>query len=258
MNLKSIVVVMFLTVAAVTVCFAQGSTFPTNGGNVGIGTTSPSDLLHLNIGANRKGITLRSDGNNAAYADINFIVANDAGIQQGTPVQWIISHRKDGYFSDNPTGQTSLEFYGTKKGGGYIAPLVFKSDGNVILVSSKSAAAANVLIGKTTQQNATYKLDVNGKIRANEITVNTTGADFVFDPDYNLLPLSEVEAHINTHRHLHDIPPASDMQRDGVGLGDISTKMLQKIEELMLYTIEQQKQIHRLEKEIENLKRDRQ
>lgn len=257
MILKSIVIVMFSTAAAVTVCSAQGSTFPTNGGNVGIGTTSPSDLLHLNIGANRKGITLSSDGNNAAYADIKFIVANDAGIQQGTPIQWIVSHRKDGYFSDNPTGQASLEFYATKNGGGYIVPLVFKSDGNVILVSNKRSTAANVLIGKTTQQNSTYKLDVNGKVRADEITVNTTGADFVFAPSYELLPLSDVEAHIKTHRHLQDIPSASEMQRDGIGLGDMSTKLLQKIEELMLYTIEQQKQINRLEAEIENLKQDK-
>ena len=258
MNFKSIVVVTLFTVATVAMCFAQGSTFPTNGGNVGIGTTSPSDLLHLNAGANRKGITLSSDGNTAAYADIVLAVANAAGIQQGTPVQWNVSHRKDGYFSDTPAGQTSLEFYGTKKGGGYIAPMIFKSDGNVILVSNQRSTAANVLIGKTTQQNTTYKLDVNGKIRANEIIVNTSGADFVFDPDYDLLPLSEEDAYIKTHRHLRDIPSASEMQRDGIGLGDMSTKLLQKIEELMLYTIEQQKQINRLETEIQDLKRGKQ
>jgi hypothetical protein len=48
-----------------------------------------------------------------------------------------------------------------------------------------------VLIGKTSQTNLAYKLDVNGNIRANKIVVNTTGADFVFDPGYHLLPLHE-------------------------------------------------------------------
>src|SRR5690606_4364991 len=135
-------------------------------------------------------------------------------------------------------------------------PLIFKSNGNVILVSNKRSTAANVLVGKTTQQNTIYKLDVNGKIRADEITVNTTGADFVFDPSYELLPISEVEMYIKKHKHLHDIPSASEMRRNGVGLGEISTKLLQKIEELMLYTIEQQKQINRLEREIEKLNRN--
>jgi len=96
----------------------------------------------------------------------------------------------------------------------------------------------NVLIGKTTQTNTSYKLDVNGNIRANRMVVNTTGADFVFDPAYNLLPLSELGKYIQQHRHLPGIQPAVDMQQQGLDVGDNQTKLLQKIEELTLYMID--------------------
>jgi len=96
----------------------------------------------------------------------------------------------------------------------------------------------NVLIGKTTQTNTNYKLDVNGNIRANRMVVNTTGADFVFDPAYNLLPLSELGKYIQQHRHLPGILPAVNMQQEGLDVGDNQTKLLQKIEELTLYMID--------------------
>lgn len=83
-----------------------------------------------------------------------------------------------------------------------------------------------------------YKLDVNGSIRANKVVVNTTGADFVFDPAYDLLPLSKLGKYIQVHRHLPGIQPATEMQQQGLDVGDNQTKLLQKIEELTLYVID--------------------
>ncbi|MDP4209182.1 MAG: hypothetical protein Q8928_10250, partial [Bacteroidota bacterium] len=99
----------------------------------------------------------------------------------------------------------------------------------------------NVLIGKTSQTNTTYKLDVSGKIRADEIVVNTTGADFVFENNYKLRPLSEVETFIKQNKHLPDVAPAKEMQTNGVSMGDMQAKLLQKVEELTLYSIAQEK-----------------
>ncbi len=99
----------------------------------------------------------------------------------------------------------------------------------------------NILIGKTDQQNPTYKLDVNGSIRADKINVNTDGADFVFYPNYKLRPLKEVEAFIKENQRLPEIPSAAEMSTQGADLGELNTKLLQKIEELTLYTIEQEK-----------------
>ena len=93
-----------------------------------------------------------------------------------------------------------------------------------------------------------YKLDVNGTIRANEIIVNTTGADFVFDEDYQLPPLEEINTYVSEHKHLPHIPSAIQMQTEGVDLNKLTIKLLQKIEELTLYIIKQDERISELEK----------
>jgi hypothetical protein len=113
----------------------------------------------------------------------------------------------------------------------------------------------NVLIGKNVQSNTAYKLDVVGKIRADEIVVNTTGADYVFDRDYKLLSLKELEEYIKQNRCLPDIKSASEMQLKGVPVSELQTKLLQKIEELTLYTIRQEKEIDELRKQIQEMKR---
>jgi hypothetical protein len=114
----------------------------------------------------------------------------------------------------------------------------------------------NVLIGKTTQDNATYKLDVAGKVRANEVVVNTTGADFVFDSEYKLPDLPEVEKYINDNKHLPDLAPASEMKENGMNVSEMQTKLLQKLEEMTLYIIEQNKTNELQSKEIELLKKE--
>jgi len=100
----------------------------------------------------------------------------------------------------------------------------------------------NLLIGKSSQANPSYRLDVDGAVRANEIVVNTNGADFVFANDYQLRPLAEVEAFIKANKHLPEIAPAAEMQKNGVGLAKLNTQLLQKIEELTLYTIQLNKE----------------
>jgi hypothetical protein len=117
-------------------------------------------------------------------------------------------------------------------------------------------AIGNVLIGKTTQINNVYKLDVAGKIRADEIVVNTTGADFVFENNYKLRPLAEVETFIKQNKHLPDIKSAAQMQTDGVSMGEMQTKLLQKQEETMLYLIEQEKKNTALEEKLTKLEKE--
>jgi len=107
----------------------------------------------------------------------------------------------------------------------------------------------NVLIGKTSQTNTGYVLDVNGVARVNKVVVNTTGADFVFDSTYRLAPLPDVERYIADHHHLAGVEPAAEMQQHGVDLGENQTRMLQKIEELTLYLIEQRKEVEELKKQ---------
>jgi hypothetical protein len=220
-------------------------------GHVGIGNTGTTpDLLTVNAGSTRRGITIASDGDIDAYSDLQFKVANNSSIPAGSPTVWNLSHRKDGYFSGTTSGQGSLEFYADKKGGGYLAPLCFKSNGDIVLASSKNASAGNVLIGKNSQTNTSYKLDVNGNVRANKIVVNTTGADFVFEEDYKLRELDEVEWYIREHKHLPEIQPAKEMEAEGQDVGTLNIKLLQKVEELTLYIIAQNKEIQELKRRL--------
>lgn len=101
--------------------------------------------------------------------------------------------------------------------------------------------------GVSYPQNA---LEVNGTIRAKEVKVETGWADFVFAPDYALPSLKEVESHIKEHKHLPGIPTEAEVLENGVSLGEMNVKLLQKVEELTLYIIQQNKKIDSLEKRI--------
>ncbi|UII75897.1 hypothetical protein LV716_16780 [Flagellimonas sp. HMM57] len=94
------------------------------------------------------------------------------------------------------------------------------------------------------------KLAVNGNIHTKEVKVDLVGwPDYVFEKEYNLPTLEEVEAHITEKGHLQDIPSAKEVEENGIKLGEMDAKLLQKIEELMLYTIQQQKEIEKLKKQ---------
>ncbi|MFK7058511.1 hypothetical protein V3Q90_00035 [Flavobacterium oreochromis] len=95
-----------------------------------------------------------------------------------------------------------------------------------------------------------------GKIEAKELKVTTTPtADFVFDERYDLPKLETVEKHIKEKKHLPEVASAKEMEKNGVNVGDFQIKLLQKIEELTLYVIEQNKKIQALQTEIKELKK---
>ncbi len=113
------------------------------------------------------------------------------------------------------------------------------------MIENNLFATGSVGIG-TTNVNG-YQLAVNGTIRAKEIVIETGWADYVFEDDYTLPTLEQVEDHINKNGHLINIPSASEVAANGVALGEINTKLLEKIEELTLYTIAQEKKIQSLQ-----------
>ncbi|WP_159472968.1 hypothetical protein [Chryseobacterium sp. 18068] len=97
---------------------------------------------------------------------------------------------------------------------------------------------------------------LQGKLEAKEIKVTLTPtADFVFAEDYDLPKLEDIEKHIKEKKHLPEIASAKQMEKEGVNVGEFQIKLLQKIEELTLYTIEQNKQLKIQKEEIELLKK---
>lgn len=111
----------------------------------------------------------------------------------------------------------------------------------------------NVGIGTATP--GSYKLAVEGTIGARKVKVTqqTNWADFVFEPDYQLPSLQEVETFVKKHKHLPDIPSAKEVAADGVDLGEMNRRLLQKVEEQMLYIIELNKMVVEQGRRIEQL-----
>lgn len=99
------------------------------------------------------------------------------------------------------------------------------------------------------------KLDVRGKIIADEVEIKVNkSADFVFSSNYNLKSLLEVENFIKENKHLPEIPSEKQMQENGLNINEMQIKLLQKIEELTLYVIEQDKAIKSLKEENKEIK----
>lgn len=130
-------------------------------------------------------------------------------------------------------------------------PLFAWENGNTQLM--RIAANGNVTIG-TTLTPIDYKLAVGGKIIAEELKVKLQSAgwpDYVFKNDYKLHSIEEVEKQIKNHGHLADIPSAEQVEKDGIEVGEMNRLLLQKIEELTLYLIQQHKEIEKLKSDYE-------
>lgn len=107
-------------------------------------------------------------------------------------------------------------------------------------------------IGTTNPQS---KLAVKGQIRATEVKVlaNISVPDYVFDPDYKLRPLKEVQEYIEMYKHLPEIPSAKEIEKEGIDLGNMNMRLLKKIEELTLYQIELLERLEEMERRIGEL-----
>jgi hypothetical protein len=112
------------------------------------------------------------------------------------------------------------------------------------------------LIGGTADRIATgYDLSVHGKIIAEEVKVQLYASwpDYVFAKDYKLLPLDELEQSINKNKHLPNIPSAAEVEKDGISLGDMNKRLMEKVEELTLYIIDLNKKNNALAEKIEKI-----
>jgi len=220
---------LLLSLLLATVCFATyaQNTFPTPSGNVGIGTSTPVELLDLGSSVSVKQLIYGSGtGGNVGYY-MGFGV--DLGQALNSLTAFIGPPAGDGV-----NGPASFSVASATTTWPYSA---FTTRFTVL-------STGNVLIGEASQKNSAYILDVNGSVRANAVTVNATGADFVFAPSYKLLTLPELNNFIQKNHHLPEIASAKDMQANGLNLGDNQIKLLQKVEELTLYLIDKDKQLN--------------
>jgi len=210
-----------------------------------------------------KGIALSIE-RNSRNVGIGTENANERLVVEDNDPKFILRDGS-GNNSSNAAAIELLEYSsGSYDGGGYLRwdgsanQLVFgtKLTGNNSDIFVVSRNGQNVGIGTTSNSalSSAYKLHVNGKIRAKEIVVETGWADFVFESDYKLRSLEEVESYIQDNGHLPDVPSAEDVAENGVTVGEMEAVLLQKIEELTLYVIEMKKQNDALKAEVQTLK----
>jgi hypothetical protein len=139
--------------------------------------------------------------------------------------------------SDAPLGGTNQVAFTYKNklaGDTYFSDGIISTDGNV---------------GIGTTNTFGYKLAVNGTIGTKEVVVETTSAwpDFVFEPDYEQMTLADLKSYIKDNKHLPEIPTTAEVKENGISIGEMNAKLLQKIEELTLYIIQLEERVEKIE-----------
>jgi len=199
-------------------------------GNFGIGTTTPLAKLEVSGG--------------------DLLVRNMNNIDNSSSI--MIAHSINAGNLD--TYGTSIRTITQNAGANIYGMQFFTQESYQKNQTEKVRILGNGNVGIGTV-NPTNKLDVNGTIHSREVKVDMIGwSDFVFKKEHNLPKLEEVEKHIKEKGHLENIPSQKEVLENGINLGEMNAKLLQKIEELTLYSIEQNKEINLLKKENELLK----
>jgi hypothetical protein len=216
-------------------------------GNVGIGTYTPNDKLQIgegNASISFGSILNASFGNFMGYQGIN--ASRNINSQN-----WTISGGSGGaIFTADVTGTIMLIPIKNAQGGLTLSDEDIQKR-RVVQIGAGTINTDNKLVDA-------YMM-VNGNIIAKEVEVKIDGwwPDFVFEKKYDLMPLAEVEQYINEHKHLPSVPSASEVETNGVALGQNQAILLQKIEELTLYVIELNKKNEQLQKEVTEMKKSK-
>lgn len=176
-----------------------------NGGNVGIGTTTPQAKLHIQF----------YNGQNTSY-----------GLNLTTPT------------FHTPQNAANSYFLRMQDEGAALPAFIVKGNGMVGIGTNDPQAM----------------LSVNGEIFSRKVRVSQDNwPDYVFTNRYQLLPLSDLKDFIRKNGHLPDIPTAEKISKDGQDLGEMNRLLLQKVEELTLYILQQENRIKKMEEKLERV-----
>ncbi|WP_276728789.1 hypothetical protein [Chryseobacterium carnipullorum] len=221
-------------------------------GNIGIGKTQPKEKLDVS-GNILAGSTHATEGINALAIRYENGSLNNWGSLRSSAATYMSfgvkadSNTANGWLSSNETLNFSK------------VAMVMDNDGMRLLSSPSQTIALNspVAMNEILKISSSGNALLNGKLETKELKVTLTPtADFVFEENYDLPKLEEVAKHIKEKKHLPEIASAKVMEKEGVNVGEFQIKLLQKIEELTLYVIEQNRQLKDQQEKIQKLEKE--
>ena len=248
-------------------------------GNVGIGVTNPGSKLEIVQTSSSNAVSVNQTGsgfsvlaqNNNTTATVfalnagtgpSLITLGKVGINNTDPafnldVEGRMRLRNEsatvtaGFWLDGTTDATR-SFVGTFNNN--TMGLYGAGSGWSFLMDINDGA---IMIG-TTQKATGYKVNVGGKIIAEELRVSlrSNWPDYVFEKNYNLPSFETLEKYIKTNKHLPNMPPAAEVEKNGIAVGEMQTKLMEKVEELTLYMLQLKKENDALKLSIDALKKD--
>lgn len=223
-------------------------------GNVGIGTGANTIASHLDVG---NAILGTNAGNLVEWERLY-------GSSTGNQDNLRIFHRRHTAGINWTTSEiriqktvdaSDMHFISFRGEAGFSSSLVFGFGSQDMMAMSHTGRVSIGTLKQLSGPHTDSKLSVDGKLVAKSIYVTLLGwADYVFDKNYKLPNLSEVEKFYKENKHLPEIPSEKEVAENGIDVGEMNKLLLKKVEELTLYVVEQQKVSERQQIEIEKLK----
>ncbi len=221
---------------------------------VGIGTTAPVSTLNVRSSTNVSPRGVTNEQYNDGMDGVQFRGRKARG-NSATPAAVQAGDVLGNYVFDGHDGTTfgtgvqirpvTEEAWTSTAHGAYLALWTTPTGTTTNMERLRITGAGNVGIGITSP---VEKLHVNGSIRATGSIYSQPSPglelpDYVFEPDYSLMPIQELERFVATEKHLPNIPKATEIRENGLNHTEFQMKLLEKIEELTLYTVQQAKTI---------------
>jgi hypothetical protein len=271
--------------------------YNSNTGNVGIGASTPSAKLTVNgdaliasglsVGTTTRAAKLDVTGSGTTSATNTLLLRNSLGdtlLRMQDNGRMGIGYNTSSYGRTINLGGTGINFYTANELG--FGGAIFPTDTSLVLWSdsgpsdylilqpswgntgigtyspnAKLHLNGRMLIGGTSIQPATnYELSVDGEVIAEGFTTMNSNSwpDYVFEKNYALMPLEQLKEYIHTNKHLPGVPDAATLEKKGINLGEMTKKLMEKIEELTLYIIKFDEKNKELVKQMEHQKKNQQ
>jgi hypothetical protein len=226
---------------------------------VGVGTDSPTRNLDV-VGSAKVSNHLWSNGSLSVGSDMNafskvsIVNTNRTAVIQGSSVGNTKPYQRLMFFEYNHPDTKILEVMNTSSGR---TPFALKANGELDIDNGTGKIfhlGTNGDLELTNGTMQTFKVETNGLIRGRRMKLDlNTWADYVFEPTYHLMPLSEVEAFVKKEKHLPNVPSENEFKANGADVMEMNKMLMEKVEELTLYLIQQNKDTEELKQQLEAL-----